>query len=166
MTGEKLAKVVTPLVVLSLLAVVVARKTGVNWRPETTAVQQAAKAGATPQDTIYATLEAARAGDAKAYLELYGGQTRITLDQTYKEKGESGFRDYLRQSTAELKGLAVFDPKAVGEGAMEVRVEYVYQDRNEAQLFQLEKSAAGWKIMRVLDAERVKTLVPYGTPVQ
>jgi hypothetical protein len=30
----------------------------------------------------------------------------------------------------------------------------------------LEKEASGWKIARVDRAERVKTLVPYGTPLQ
>jgi hypothetical protein len=155
MNPGKVAKVVTPLVIVALLLLVVANR-----------AQKSATTDASPQDTIYATLEAARSGDSKAYLNLYGGQTRATLDQTYSEKGDAGFRDYLKRSSAELKGLAVFDPKPVGEGAVEVRVEYVYQDRNEAQIFHLEKAPAGWKITNVLDAERVKTLVPYGTPVQ
>jgi hypothetical protein len=30
----------------------------------------------------------------------------------------------------------------------------------------LERTPAGWKIARVDSAERIKTLVPYGTPVQ
>jgi hypothetical protein len=45
-------------------------------------------------------------------------------------------------------------------------VEYVYQDRNEAQIMHLEKAGNDWKIARVDGAERVKTPVPYGTPVQ
>ena len=32
--------------------------------------------------------------------------------------------------------------------------------------FFLEKAPGGWKIARVDSTERVKTLVPYGTPVQ
>ena len=47
-----------------------------------------------------------------------------------------------------------------------MRVEYVYQDRNEAQMMFLEKAQGGWRIARVDGTERVKTLVPYGTPVQ
>ncbi len=47
-----------------------------------------------------------------------------------------------------------------------MRVEYVYQDRNEAQSMYLEKLSGAWKIARVEAAERVKTLIPYGTPVQ
>jgi hypothetical protein len=166
MSPGKLAKIVTPVVILALLLFVAGKKNGFQWRVPPTAVQQAAKADATPQDTIYATLEDARAGDSRAYLNLYSGSTRVTLEQTQREKGDSGFRDYLKRSSGELKGLAMFDPKPVGDGAVEVRVEYVYQDRNESQLFRLEKSPAGWKITSVLDAERVKTLVPYGTPVQ
>jgi hypothetical protein len=30
----------------------------------------------------------------------------------------------------------------------------------------LEKAGADWKITRMENSERVKTLVPYGTPVQ
>ena len=51
-------------------------------------------------------------------------------------------------------------------GVAKVRVEYVYQDRNEAQMMFLEKTQGGWRIARVDGSERVKTLVPYGTPVQ
>ncbi len=39
-------------------------------------------------------------------------------------------------------------------------------DLNEAQFFFLSKTAAGWKIARVETSERVKTIIPYGTPVQ
>ena len=62
----------------------------------------------------------------------------------------------------------VADPEAqtVTDREAKVRVEYVCQDRNEAQTMYLEKGAGGWKISRVDGAERVKTLVPYGTPVQ
>jgi hypothetical protein len=45
-------------------------------------------------------------------------------------------------------------------------VEYVYQDRNETQFFLVEKTGRGWKITHVEPAERVKTVIPYGTPVQ
>lgn len=47
-----------------------------------------------------------------------------------------------------------------------MRVEYVYQDRNEVQMMYLEKRPSGWKISRTDGDERVETLVPYGTPVK
>ena len=64
------------------------------------------------------------------------------------------------------KGIAISEPQPVTDREVKVRVEYVYQDRNEAQTMYLEKDAGSWKISRVDGAERVKTLVPYGTPVQ
>jgi len=164
MKPETLAKWVTPVLVLAILGFVVAKKSGVQW--PSGVVQSSATSGSSPQDTIYATLDAARAGDAQAYLKLYAGPMRATLDETLKEKGEASFREYLKSSSRDLKGMAVFDPKPIADTQVQVRVEYVYQDRNEAQSFTLEKSGAGWKILQVENAERVKTVVPYGTPVQ
>jgi hypothetical protein len=119
-----------------------------------------------PQDSIYGMLDAARAGDVKAYLSRYTGQMEASLKQSVSERPEAAFRDYLRSSNAEIKGVAVGEPKALSDREVEVRVEYVYQDRNEVQLLYLEKLRGSWKIARIADAQRVKTLVPYGTPVQ
>jgi hypothetical protein len=41
----------------------------------------------------------------------------------------------------------------------------VYRDRNEVQFVYLSRSSSGWKISRVDGAERIKTLVPFGTAV-
>jgi len=76
------------------------------------------------------------------------------------------FSRYLKESNSAIKGVALADPQPLGDRQASVRVEYVYQDRNEAQTMYLEKDAAGWKITRVDGAERVKTLIPYGTPVE
>ena len=166
MKPEQLAKYATPIVILGLLVFVVAQKNGWDWRPSQTLGQQTSAAGATPQDTVNAVLDAARSGDWRAYLDLYTGAMRVTLDQTVREKGEVGFRDYLKSRSAELKGLAVFDPKPVSDTEVQIRVEYVYPDRNEAQLLTLEKAGLWWKISRMENAETVKSLVPYGTPVK
>ena len=72
----------------------------------------------------------------------------------------------MQSSNAEIKGVAVEEPKQMSDSEVQVRVEYVYQDRNEVQIMYLEKQTGEWKIARVDSAERVKTLVPYGTPVQ
>ena len=58
------------------------------------------------------------------------------------------------------------EPQPLSDPEVKARVEYVFQDRNEAQYFYLDKMSGGWKIARVDSSERVKTLVPYGTPVQ
>src|SRR5258708_4121309 len=102
-------------------------------------------------------LETARAGNTTGYLDHYTGQMRSSLNQTIAEKGERAFKSYLQSTNAEIKGLAVFEPKPLSENEVALRVEYVYQDRNEAQIFYLEKAGAVWKIARIDNAERVKT---------
>jgi len=129
-------------------------------------VRPAAKPDPTPQDAIYAMLDAARAGDVKSYLAAYTGQMQTSLKQSLAETGEQGFAKYLKESNAAIKGIAIMEPQVLTDREMKVRVEYVYQDRNEAQFMYLERGTAGWKIARVDGTERVKTLVPYGTPVQ
>jgi len=124
------------------------------------------QAGKDPQDTIYAMLGAARSGDTKAYLASFSGPMEAGLRQTMAESTEPGFAKYLRDSHAAIKGVAVSDPEKTTDGEAKVRVEYIYQDRNEAQTMYLERSSRGWKIARADGDERVKTLIPYGTPVK
>jgi hypothetical protein len=119
-----------------------------------------------PRDTIYQMLDAARAGDTGAYLRCFSGQMAETLRQSLAEMGERGFVQYLANTNKEIKGVALSEPVALTDREVRVRVEYVYQDRNEVQQMYLEKLDDGWRIARMDGAERIKTLVPYGTPVQ
>jgi hypothetical protein len=109
-------------------------------------------------------LDAARAGDVKKYLASYTGEMEQSLERARSESAD--FAKYLRDSNAALKGIAVTEPETLSDREVKARVEYVYQDRNEVQYFYLQKLRDGWKISRVDSAERVKTLVPYGTPVK
>ena len=156
MTRHHTAQLVTVLVLVAALAIGLARKSG--WRT--------AKAPPEPQDAVYAMLAAARAGDVKAWLACYTGEMQATLRQTVKESTEPGFAKYLRDTHAAIKGVAVSDPQRIGEQEATLRVEYIYQDRNEAQIVSLEKDPAGWKIARAGTAGRVPSLIPYGTPVK
>jgi hypothetical protein len=122
-------------------------------------------AEATPEDAIYGMLDAARKGDVQKYLSAYSGPMQASLQQSIADSSNSNFRQYLQDTTATLKGVAVMAPE-INDREAKARVEYVYQDRNEAQNMYLEKTATGWKITRVETAQRVKTLVPYGTPVK
>jgi hypothetical protein len=119
-----------------------------------------------PQDTIYGMLDAARTGNVGAYVGSYSGALQASLREAARESTEKGFAEYLQDSNLTIKGVAVSEPQQVSETVVNVRVEYVYQDRNEAQNLRLEKTNGGWKIAAVDEAERVKTLVPYGTPVK
>ena len=157
MNKDLATRLLTLLVIAGALGLVIARRSGSPTQPA---------AAAAPRDTIFAMLEAVRTGDVRAYLRSYTGQMEANLNQILREKEADGFKKYLQTVNAELKGVALQEPRFVSADEVEVRVEYVYQDRNETQTMFLEKRPEGWKIGRVESAERIKTLVPYGTPVQ
>jgi hypothetical protein len=119
-----------------------------------------------PQDAIYSMLEAARTGDVKRYVGNFTGPLEASLRQTLAETSEGGFSKYLRESNSEIQGVAVSDPQIISAFQAAIRVEYIYRDRNQAQMFFLDKASTGWKISRTDGEERVKTLIPYGTPVK
>ena len=150
----------TILVLSAVLVVIFARKG--DLRASLAGLTQRSEAA--PEDAIYAMLDAARNGNVKNYLASYSGQMAQSLERAKAESPD--FAGYLRDSNAALKGIAVMDPQPLSEREVRVRVEYVYQDRNEAQFFYLEKARRGWTISRVEPAERVRTVIPYGTPVQ
>ena len=168
MTKEKKTAAVTIVVLLGAFAIVVGQKNG--WKFSTVtdqiSLKPQPKPDPTPQDAIYGMLDAARAGDVKAYLANYTGQMSTALQQSISETTESKFAQYLKDSNAAIKGVAISEPQQLTDTQVKVRVEYVYQDRNEAQTMYLEKQSGVWKITQVDSTERVKTLVPYGTPVQ
>jgi hypothetical protein len=128
--------------------------------------RSAPRAEPTPQDAVYAMLDAAREGNISAYLNAYTGKVAESLRQALAESTADNFARYLKQLNASVKGIAIAEPEPLTERETKVRVEYVYQDRNEAQVLYLEKLPDGWKIARVDGAERVPTVIPYGTPVQ
>ncbi len=119
---------------------------------------------AEPRDVIYSMLDAARDGIVDDYLECYSGQMERTLRQSLEEMGRQRFSEFLQARNRDIKGIAMNAPVETGEEA-EVRVEYVYADRNEVQEIYLRQLDGDWKIARVSDIRRVETPVPYGTPV-
>ncbi len=155
MTRERKARIITVLILAGVIAAAVARKTG--WQKPSSP---------TPQDAIYNMMDAARAGDPNKYLSYYTGQMEASIKQTVDESSQQAFAKYLQESNASIKGVAIAEPQQLTEREVKVRVEYVYQERNEVQYMYIEKIAGQWKIARVDSAERVKTLIPYGTPVR
>ena len=167
MKKERKAQIVTVAVLAIAVGVVLGRKA--NWDLSSISnlvPAQTVKADPTPQDAIYNMLDAAREGDVPKYLSAYTGQMEASLKQAIAESTEPGFAKYLKESNASIKGIAITEPQTLTDREVKVRVEYVYQDRNEVQQMYLEKFGTAWKIARVDSTERVKTLVPYGTPVQ
>ncbi len=167
MNKQQKVRLATLLVVAAVFAVAVGRQRGWQWRPSDAAALLSAPAEEAPDpvDAISRMMDAARDGDVEAYLECFRGPLGKRLRQSVVEMTPSGFSKYLTENNRRIKGFAMYEPKVISEREARVRVEYVYADRNESQEFQLEKRDGRWKITRAAGAERIETLVPYGTPV-
>lgn len=166
MNRQRIAQLLTILSLAAALSAAVARHNGWNM-PNWSTFRSRQPTEVTPQDAVYAMLEAARNGDVNKYLAAYAGSMETALRQSISESSRAAFQKYLQDTNAALKGVAVMAPEGDGDGRdVKIRVEYVYQDRNETQTMSLEKTAGGWKIVRVDSAERIKTLIPYGSPVE
>jgi hypothetical protein len=159
MTSQRKSQVVTLAALAGLALVAVVARRGL-FAPGT------ANSGPSPQDAVYAMLDAARAGNVRAYLASYTGDMSRDLRRSVAESTEQAFAAYLRNSNAAIKGIAVSTPQFPTLREATVKIEYVYVDRNEAQTLYMAKERGRWKIARVDGSERVKTLVPYGTPIQ
>ncbi len=118
-----------------------------------------------PRDVIYAMLDAARDGIVDEYLGCYSGQLEKTLRQSYAEMGAEKFSEFLKERNREIKGIAMNEPELLSEEEAQVRVEYVYAERNEVQQIYLSNLSGKWKIERVTAPRRIQTPIPYGTPV-
>jgi hypothetical protein len=167
MKGKWVRTTLTVVVLAAALGLAVGRNSG--WtlndlRPAVIAARLRPKP-ATPEDGVYAMLDAARTGDAKAYLACYTGHMRDLLSQSANEAGSAGFVKYLQTSNRAILGVAIGAPEQIGNGRVKARVEYVYRDRNEVQQVYLTQDGSKWRIYQVDSAEQVKTLVPYGSAV-
>ena len=167
MTRTQLTTVITFAALGSALAVSVARSK--NWTASdldpAALVNSLQPKSQSPEDAIYAMLDAARAGNVEIYLGSYTGALRDQLNESVKESTPAGFAKYLQQTNAAIQGVALSPPEELASGEMKLRVEYVYKDRNDVQFVYLKKESAKWRIERVDGSERVKTLVPFGTAV-
>lgn len=172
MSKERKAQLLTVAAMVAVLGVVLVRQGSVRMPAALATSASMAPSGgavtteATPQDVIYRMFDAAREGKVAQYLALHTGQLETSLQNAVREQTEAGFAKYLRDTHSPVKGLALQEPELLTDREVKIRVEYVYQDRNEVQQMYLEKSGGEWKISRVDAAQRIETVVPYGTPVQ
>ncbi len=129
------------------------------------AFRRVAAAPSQPQDTIYETLDAVREGNLPKYLGAHTGTMEASLRRAVAEIGEERLLKSLQEKNATVKGVAIQEPERLSERESKARVEYVFGNRNEVQIVYLDKAGDRWKIARVENAQRIETLVPYGTPV-
>jgi hypothetical protein len=161
MSRERTAQVATVVILAGALALAAAARSG--WRPAT--ILRAASP-ATPQDTVYLALDAARDGDVRRNLSCFTGPMDSSLREIVKEKGERSLADYIRAFNASVKGVALQEPQFLSENEVRLRVEYVYSDRNESQIYYLNRTSGGWRIARQENSEGSQVVVPYGTRVE
>ncbi|MCB9383008.1 MAG: hypothetical protein H6509_00215 [Bryobacterales bacterium] len=168
MRKDTQAKLLTALLAAGVVTYVVGEKNGWKWPSGEAAASLIAGAKdepTPPRETIYAMLDAARDGDVAAYITCYTGAMARQLEQSRDEMTPEGFAKYLVERNREIKGVAINEPEMASDTQARIRVEYVYEDRNEVQQVELERQDGRWRISSVDSAQRVKTLVPYGTPV-
>lgn len=120
-------------------------------------------APSTPEDGIYAMFDAARAGDAQAYLNCFSGPLREQIAAAAKEESGEKFKAYLASQNSAVQGMAVTVTSRPSPDQALVRVEYVYGDHNEVQNCRMTKDGGSWKIANIDGAQPVQPIVPFGT---
>ena len=150
---KRLPAIVTGLLIAGALVFFIARQRLKTAEPGFNA--------ANPESVIWRMSDAARVGDVEAYLNCFDGELRRSLEKTNVEMGERKFGEYLKRLNEEITGIAVSDLKLTGEAYANLRVEFVYRGKNEAQQHHLVLRDGAWKIDRVDESERIKTLNPF-----
>jgi hypothetical protein len=152
--------------VLGLLALVMLRTKGPSQiLPAWIADRISSKPAESPEDSIYAMLDAARTGDTKAYLDSFSKPVREQLQQVIKEDSEAKFAEYLKSQNTAFQSVAISVADRPSDSEVQARVEYVYANRNEVQSLYLRKEASRWRIFKIAGSDQIKTLVPFGSAV-
>jgi len=166
MTSRRLPAVLTGLFLAGLLVVVSLR--GHGWKfPLGVShwLSVSRPAAATPEDAIYGMLDAARSGDTAVYVDTFSGPLQQQIQEVVRESGKAQFASYLTGQSASFQSTALSLSDQPSDVEARVRVEYVYTNRNEVQIFHLRKIGQRWKIVGISGTDLAKTLVPWGTAV-
>src|SRR6266851_2752561 len=119
MNKQRIAQILTVLILGAVLGGTLVKKNGWTFRTTRAAMQPAQ---ATPEDAIYGMLDAARKGDVQKYLAAYsGGAMQTSLRQSIAESSNSAFSQYLQDTNAALKGVAVMAPEITSDREAKAR---------------------------------------------
>src|SRR5580698_10117700 len=124
-----------------LLGIVFLRTHG--WRlPKnvTTLFSRSRSTPATPEDTVYGMLDAARAGNTAVYVDTFSGPLQQQIQQVIRETGRTQFATYLTGQSSSFQSIALSVADQPSDVEARLRIEYVYANRNEVQTFHLRKS--------------------------
>ena len=158
--------ILTGFFILILLSLIFLRTHGWRVPKEVSALfSRSPPRAATPEDTVYGMLDAARAGDTAVYVDTFSGPLEQQIQQVIRESGKKQFAAYLTAQSSSFQSVALSVADQPSDLEARLRVEYVYANRNEVQTFHLKKSGGRWKIIGISGTEQIKTLIPYGTAV-
>jgi len=166
MNFVKRPAVLTGLFILILLGLIFLRTHG--WRVPsgvTAPFSHSRPAVTTPEDVVYAMLDAARAGNTAVYVDTFSGPLQQQIQQVIRESGKAQFATYLAAQSSSFQSVALSVTDQPSDLEARLRVEYVYANRNEVQTFHLKKNVGYWKIIGISGTDQIKTLIPYGTAV-
>jgi hypothetical protein len=122
-------------------------------------------APATPEDTVYRMLDAARAGNTAVYVDNFSGPLQQQIQQVIRENGKAQFANYLTGQSTSFQSVALSVTDQPSDMEARLRIEYVYTNRNEVQTYHVRKVGSSWKIFGISGTDLTKTLIPYGTAV-
>jgi len=157
--------VLTGLFILILLGLIFLRTHGWRVPMAVTAPFSHSRVATTPEDAVYAMLDAARAGNTGVYVDIFSGPLQQQIRQVIRESGKTQFATYLAAQSSSFQSVALSVADQPSDVEARLRVEYVYSNRNEVQTFHLKKSEGHWKIIGISGTDQIKTLIPYGTAV-
>jgi hypothetical protein len=120
---------------------------------------------ASPEDTVYGMLDAARTGDTAVYVDTFSGPLQQQIQQVIRESGKKQFATYLTAQSSSFQSVALSVADQPNDVEARLRVEYVYANRNEVQTFHLTRSGGRWRIIGISGTDQIKTLIPFGTAV-
>lgn len=152
--------ILTVAVLLAVLAVALLRTNHGHMTSSWRAIR-AKSIPASPEDRIYAMLDAARTGEKQAYLDCFTGPLRDQLAAAAQE--DERFREYLLRQNSTVQGMAVTVTDRPNGDEARVRLEYVYSDHNEVQNLRLIRESGRWRIVNMDGAQALPPLVPFGT---
>jgi hypothetical protein len=158
--------VLTGIFLALLLGLIFLRTHGWKLPPNLTRILSRSRATpATPEDTVYGMLDAARAGDTSVYVDTFSGPLQQQIQQAVRESGKRQFSTYLSGQSASFQSVALSVTDQPSDAEARLRIEYIYLNRNEVQMYHLRKLDSRWKIVGISGTDLTKTLIPWGTAV-
>jgi len=119
----------------------------------------------TPEEAVRRMFEFGSKGDVGGYIGCFDEDLAARLKADAERMGRAKFGAYLKKRNSPVKGMAFSDVRKTRDDEVRMKVEWVFLDRNEVQLFTLRRVRGKWKIKDMSDPKYVKPLVPYGTKV-